>query len=271
MQNHLKKIVPILLLGSSVWAQSPFALHLYATGMSMEYKEYNDVDVILDSEESGFTDITGLDGGVDYTVSHNNDFYSNLEFDYLRVTGTTDYKGALLGSGEGYGSFISTTQDKLEDTRFMFNELYALSSSVKIKGGIGYGHHSWRRELSAAQVETYEWDYLRLMAGGILKFDSSSNFTLDISAAYENALSPTMRAEMQVVNLEFDLGGVECYEADIYGMFDVGYGFSVVGGYIYKKQNIAKSNKVPLGQGYAYEPKSVDYQQFFKLGIKYSF
>ncbi len=271
MQDYVKKLVVISLLSSAVWAQQPFSLHLFATGMSMEYKEYGTDGTLLDSEEATLGDIGGVDVGAGYTYSHENGFYSVFEFDYQKVSGSTTYKGSRLGSGDPYGSVISTTQNRLKDLRFMFKELYALNSFVTLKAGVGYGHHSWERELSVIQLETYSWDYLRVVAGGAFRFDSASKLSFDVFAAYEYAFLPIMSTDINGVDADFELGGVQCYEIDLYAMYDLGRGFYLVGGFILKQQDITESNVVTTGLGSYYEPQSKDNQQFYKLGITYRF
>lgn len=261
----------VLISVTAAWAQSPFTLHFFATGMAMEYKEYDTDGTLLDSEDATLGDIGGVDVGAGYTYSHENGFYSVFELDYQKVSGSTTYTGSILGSGAPYGSVVSTTHNELKDVRFMFKELYALSPLLTLKGGIGYGHHSWDRELSAIQSETYKWDYLRFVAGGSFKFDVASRLAFDVFGAYEYAVSPTMSTDVSGMSLDFNLGGVECFEGDIYAIYELGRGFYLVGGYIFKRQNIDRSNVVTAGSNSYVEPRSVDYQQFYKIGLQYSF
>lgn len=267
MQNPLKWGLLTLLFCSTLWAQTPFALRLFAVGMLMEYKEYDSDGVLLDSEDAAVGDIGGMDIAASYTLSHKNGFNSIFEFDYQKLNGTTTYKGSQLGSGDPYGSIVSTTQNQLKDLRFMFKEVYHYSAMIGFKAGVGYGHHSWKRELSSEQKETYKWDCLRFMAGSVFRFSTASKLSFDIYAAYEYAISPTMSADIFGSVFKFDLGGVQSYEASVYGRYDLGRGFFLEAGYIFKQQKIAASNVVA---GY-YEPRSVDNQQFYKLGIAYHF
>ena len=190
-----------------------------------------------------------------------------FELDYQKVSGSTTYKGSRLGSGDPYGSYVSTTQNELKDVRIMFKERYELSSLVTLQAGVGYGNHSWERELSKIQTETYTWDYLRIVAGGSFKFDAASKLAFDVFAAYEHAFSSTMSADVNGSALDFDLGGVTSYEADFYGFFKIDEDLYLAGGYIIKQQRIESSNIV---SGF-YEPQSRDVQQFYKLGIIYHF
>ena len=269
MQSYIKKVVAALCLSTSLWAQPSLSMHLLATSMTMDYREYE--GILLDSENASFGNINGIDTGVNYTLHHNYTFASDFSFTYQKVSGSSTYIGSYLGSDEEYGSVVSTTQNTFEDMRFMFEEHITLNPAITLKTGIGAGYHSWVRDISSP-YETYEWNYFRLLVGSSFKIVPSSRFTLDIYGAYEHAVSPTMSAKSGEIKVDFDLGGVECYEAGLYGTYDFEHGFSIIGGYTYKQQNISKSDVVVLDDNTKlYEPRSEDIQQFFKMGVRYSF
>ncbi len=110
----------------------------------------------------------------------------------MRLSGTTDYTGALLIGGSGYGSVLSTTQNNLIDTRALYSYHYLPAEMVELFVATGIGYRYWRRELSASQVEIYKWFSLRL-EGGVV-FTILDRISIGLNGSYQYGINPLMEA-----------------------------------------------------------------------------
>ena len=71
----------ILMIASTILSanESEFHLSTAVVGMSMDYREYNDNNEILDSEKSKFSGIKGVDIGFSYLDASQTNHYSESE------------------------------------------------------------------------------------------------------------------------------------------------------------------------------------------------
>jgi hypothetical protein len=131
--------------------------------------------------------------------------------------------------------------------------------------GIGLGYYEWERTLSSIQNEIYSWYPLRFELGSAFRLTPQSPLSFDVSFAYKTGISPQMEA--QEMGLSFDLGGVDCYELSMYGIYGFNKYIYFVGGFIYNAQEIQRS---PVKYG-MYEPDSKDKQRIVKFGLQVAF
>ncbi len=263
MQDHLKTLF-LLLVASAVWAQN--TVELFVVGKSMDYREYDIQGVLLDSEESDYGDITGVEAALTHSFAHQRGFYAKVELRLSRLYGQSVYKGSVLGSGDPYGSVVSVTDNTVTQGALMLKGVYLLSQSVNLKAGIGIGKYEWERTLSSIQNEIYTWYPLELLAGGSFRFEEADAFDFDGELFYKRGLSPVMSATN--IPEEFKLGGVECYGFRLHLLYKLESRLHLVLGYEYEYQKIKRSNVVAGGY---YEPDSEDSRSTLKAGLQYAF
>jgi hypothetical protein len=234
-------------------------------GTSLDYKEYDNKGVLFDSEESSYGDITGFELGYGYTFKTKERFFTKIDFGYTYTSGESKYTGSILGSDEPYGSLKSITNNTITEYTLQLKEIYVLNDRFNLKFGMGIGYYEWDRTLSVIQNEIYSWYPLRFDLGSSFRIDPRSPLSFDVNFAYKMGLSPQMEAEE--LGLTFDLGGVDCYELSLYGMYGFNKYIYLVGGFVYNFQDIERSE---TKEGY-FEPDSKDRQRLVKLGLQVSF
>ena len=233
-------------------------------GMSMDYREYDDNEQILDSEKSDISQMMGVEFGVSYVLNAADGDYSELNAAFERITGKTDYVGAYLGSGEGYGSLKSTTHNT--SINFDANYIYGLSlnESWHILLGAAFGYRSWERALMPNQMETYSWAYAAPKLGAAYV---QNLFKLTLMTDYRYAVSPKMTATG--IRDEFKLGSANAFEGSVKGNYSLTQKVAIYAAYIYEYQKIEKSN-VLSGSGY-FEPDSRANNQYIKFGLTFKY
>jgi len=252
-----------------------FSLGLYAkseffisgVGASLDYKEYGQNREILDSEESNFGDIVGVELGYGYMRKESDGLYTKINLAFRHLRGTTNYKGAYLDTNDSYGSLTSTTDDTINSILLKVKEIFVLNEKFNFKIGAGIGMYSWERTLSAIQNEKYSWYPLRFEVGSIFRFSKDIPLSFDLTLAYSKGLSPKMKAQGKENTMVFDLGRVDCYELSLQTLYAITSSFSVIGDFTFNFQDIRHSNVI---EGY-YEPDSDDRQRFIKIGVQYEF
>lgn len=233
-------------------------------GMSMDYREYDDNEQILDSEKSDISQMMGVEFGVSYVLNAVDGDFSELNAVFERITGKTDYVGAYLGSGEGYGSLKGTTQNTV--INFDANYIYGamLSQSWHLLIGAAFGYRSWERGLLPNQIETYSWAYAAPKLG--VEYEQNL-LQLTFMMDYRYAVSPKMTATG--VRDEFKLGSANAFEGSIKGNYSLTQKVAIYAAYIYEYQKIEKSN-VLYGSGY-FEPDSTANNQYIKFGLTFKY
>jgi hypothetical protein len=236
-------------------------------GFSMDYREYDANSQILDSEKSDFTQMMGVDMGVSYMLNAVDGNYAQMDLSLLLLAGQTDYKGAYLGSGAGYGSVTGTTDNTIVnvDASYLYNML--LFKRAYLLYGAAFGYREWERGLSKEQVEVYSWLYLEPKAGIKYLFEKNS---ISAVAGYKYGISPEMTATG--IKERFELGGANTLALTLKASYSMGLHSQLFLAYVYENQIIDKSNIVygSDGQGYL-EPDSETYNQYIKLGVAFKY
>jgi hypothetical protein len=248
---------------TNVFAKDNYVFSASLVGMSMDYKEYDTNGVLLDSEESDFTELSGIDMSIDYILSKDVLSQSKVELNLMILGGDTLYKGSILGSGDPYGSLISTTENIVIDTDVSYKQSNVYNDFLELNYGIGFGYRYWERALSASQIEEYKWYSLRPMVGA--NFNIQKNLNIGVEVEYQYGLDTKMTSSNP--NLEFKLGSADIWEIS----FPVNYKYSEKIDFIFEavfqKQTIDESNVV---SGF-YEPDSTAYNNYLKFGLAYKF
>ena len=236
-------------------------------GMSMDYREYDDNSQILDSEKSDISQIMGIELGVSYVLNAVDEDYSQFNFTYTRVTGTTDYVGAYIGSGAGYGSLTGTTYNTIVD--FDVNYMYAMAirNDFYLLMGAELGYRSWERILSETQVERYSWKYLAPTVG--IEYRKNS-FYLLFDMDYKYAISPIMTATG--INGSFKLASANIFTTSVKADYQLNSLYSMYIAYVYENQEIKKSNILYDSNGKGFlEPDSTSNNKYIKFGFTFKY
>ena len=267
--NKFIFLLLILITTNSFGEDSKFISAVSFVGMSMDYTEYDRDGSILDTEESSYLDLAGVEISFGYNTFESDSSSSEITFNFMILGGMTKYIGSLQSSNEGYGSHISSTLNTVVDTDISYKRSNVFNNSVEINYGIGIGYREWNRALSNSQIEGYTWYSIRPMLG-ISTFNKEKlNFGMFIE--YQYGIETMMSASD--LNYDFTLGGADILEVS----FPVSYKYNDNIGFFFEatlqKQTIKESNRLYTGTGaeYYYEPKSTAYNNYLEIGIEYNF
>lgn len=261
----MKQILLILLVlaSTSLFARgSGYSLSTAFVGMSMDYREYDDAGVILNSEKSAFNEIIGSEFILDYTESYNDNTYAQAGIEMLFLGGNTAYVGSLIGSGLGYGSHLSSTQNNISDISLYYMYSHSFKNGFDLGYGVALGHRSWERILSASQIEVYYWYSIRPRAK--LTYDFSK-FSIAALVEYQYGISPKMSATGFAS--DFNLGSANIAKLKIPLVYTLNNKINFFVEYVYEQQIIEKSNV----QAGFYEPDSTANNQYTKIGMVFKF
>lgn len=270
-------ILLALLLSSTVYAkESGYSVSTALVGMSMDYREYDDNDKILDSEKSTANSgaLIGLDLGFAYTKVLDSGNYAMLGANMKVLSGETEYVGSLLTSSSGYGSYIGTTKNVIFDTAIDYRFSHVLQGGFALNYGLGIGYRSWRRELSPSQVEVYKWFSIRPQVGALYTI---SRFSVGLDVEYQYGLNPQMDILANSENKEtsVNLGGANILQVCLPFTLSVHEKVDLFVAYTYQHQVIGKSDSTPYvinGTEYSIlEPKSTANNQYAKFGATFKF
>ncbi len=267
--NKFIFLLLILITTNSFGEDSKFISAVSFVGMSMDYTEYGRDGSILDTEESSYLDLSGIEISFGYNTFENDSSSSEITFNFMILGGMTKYIGSMQSSNEGYGSHISSTLNTVVDTDISYKRSNVFNNSVEINYGIGIGYREWNRALSNSQIEGYTWYSIRPMLG-ISTFNKEKlNFGMFIE--YQYGIETMMSASD--LNYDFTLGGADILEIS----FPISYKYDKNIDFFFEatiqKQTIKESNRLYTGNGneYYYEPKSTAHNNYLKLGIEYRF
>lgn len=271
-------LIVLFLVSISLSAkESGYSLSVALVGMSMDYREYDDAGVILDSEKSAFNELGGAEGKLVYTKVLANENYAQLGINVSYLRGTTEYIGSLLnpnGPSNPYGSYVSVTANALLNISVNYNFVYTFDNSFELGYGFGFGYNSWRRELSASQIEIYRWYSVR---PNILVNYHIYDFRLGVKLEYQYGINPKMDILANAENSDttVNLGSANTFEIILPITYSINKKLEIFCAYVYSYQDIEKSNVVPyiingstIG---VLEPDSTAHNQFMKLGATFKF
>jgi len=270
MKKYLLVLVLLVMNATLHAKESGFSLSTSLVGMSMDYREYDDNDLILDSEKSVLYEMPGAEIKLIYTKVLESGNYAQLGMKFMLLNGETEYVGSYLGSGLGYGSLVSRTKNMIIDTDidYMFTHLYG--SGLEFSYGAGLGYRSWRRELSPTQVEIYSWFSIRPKIG--LAY-SKDFIYVGIFAEYQYGINPKM--SINNPNVEVNLGSADIIQVHIPVVFSINDSLDISIENVIERQYIGKSDSAYFTEGRRtyeiWEPKSSAYNNYLKFGATFKF
>ena len=230
-------------------------------GMNMDYSEYDQNGMILDSEESNFQDILGAEFEYRYFLNAS----SNLEIKLSSLTGYTKYTGSYLNdSNAHYGSVVSSTKNTIYDFSFAYNmKKRSDFKNIIMLADIGVGYRDWFRELSSTQIEEYTWYSIR----GNLGLEYHKNdFTGSFIVEYQYGIKPNMSATG--FSDDFELASANIMKFSVPLRYNVYKNLDLTCAYIFEYQEIKESNVLYGSDGKGYvEPDSTAYNQYIKIGM----
>ena len=253
-----------ILITTNIFAKdTSFTSSVSLVSMSMDYREYDKHGNILDSEDSSYLDLGGVEVSLGYTIAEDLISSSEIIFNFMILAGNTTYTGSYLGSTLGYGSVVSTTLNTIIDKDISYKQSRVLNNKIEISYGIGIGHRYWERVLNISQIEKYTWYSIRPMFG--INTVNKERFNLGMFIEYQYGFDTKVSASNP--DLDFKLGGADILEVS----FPVSYKYNENTDFFFEatlqKQMIEESN---VNSGY-YEPKSTAYNSYLKIGIEYNF
>jgi hypothetical protein len=269
MQNDIKKYLAVsfLIATEALFASPSFTNSIALVGQSMDYREYNKAGVLVDSEESDFSEMTGAEINFALLLDQRTSSYSQIDVNFLGLGGNTKYTGSLLDSGEPYGSHVSSTANYIVDTEITYKKYYILSDVLEVNYGLGLGYYMWERSLSTSQVELYDWFYLKPTVG--MRLEITKNLNIGLNLAYKYAINPAMSASSP--NLDFTLGGVDVLEASVPLTYAFSNTFDMFIAFKVEEQKIKASGTEHSGGNDYYEPDSTAKNQYLKLGMTFKY
>ncbi len=261
----IKKILlSTVLLASGLFAETKAEYQISLVGMNMDYREYDRSGVLLDSEKSHFTDTAGAEFQYRYFL----DDYSNIALNIMGIEGNTEYVGAYINSGLGYGSVVSQTSNTIRDIAIEYNTKNMSDLGVMMLGGIGAGYRYWQRELSSTQIEEYTWYSLRAKIG--LEYQYANSITIDLIFAYQYGIDPRMQASG--FSSDFKLASANIMQVSIPLRYQINDSLDLSCAYVYEYQKIQESDVVYDSSGTGFvEPDSRASNQYLKVGMIFKY
>ncbi|WP_345993268.1 hypothetical protein [Sulfurimonas sp. HSL-1716] len=259
-------IVSAFFACSAIASENRISYSLSLVGMSMDYKEHSSGGVLLDSEDSNLGDISGYEMSLGYIFSRYARNQDEIGISLMQLAGKSTYKGSVLGSGDPYGSLISTTSNSFIDTSIDYRHTYFYKRYLSFVYGIGFGYHAWERKLSSVQKELYEWYSFRPMLGVDVKY---KKMQAGISAEYQYGFHTRMHSSNP--SLGFILGGADIFEVAVPVTYNYRDNMAFFIKTVFSKQTIGKSDYVSSGGNTYYEPSSTSNDVYVKLGAVFKF
>jgi len=268
---YLFSVVLLFLVSVNIYAKElPYSASVSLVTMSMDYREYDFNNNLLDSEDSSYLDISGIEVGFDYELDKNIVSSSKISFNFMILGVYTEYIGSLRNSTEGYGSEISTTYNTIIDTDITYKRNYLFRKNLELTYGMGLGYREWERRLSSTQVELYSWYSIRPMVG----IRSLGNkFSLGILLEYQYGFNTIMGVSEPSISHDFTLGGANILEISFPISYVYNKNTNLFFEAIMQKQMITESDRLYTDDGsrYYYEPESTAYNNYLKFGVEYRF
>jgi len=259
-----------ILITTNIFAKdTPFTASVSLVSMGMDYREYDQNGDILDSENSSYLELGGVEVSLGYTIKEDLSSSSEIIFSLMILAGDSTYKGSYVNTGDPYGSVVNTTLNTIVDKDISYKQSTVLNNEIEISYGVGFGYRYWERVLSKSQVEEYTWYSIRPMLG--ISTINKDKLSLGMFIEYQHGFDTKMSAAS--LNHTFTLGGADILEVS----FPINYKYNQSIDFFFEatlqKQMITESDRLYTGNGseYWYEPESTAYNSYLKIGIEYDF
>ena len=263
-------IISLLVSSVLLAKESGFSLSTALVGMSMDYGEYNNNGVILDSEKSSFSGITGSELIVDYTKVHGNYNYSRFGIEMQILGETTEYIGFIIDDPcQTYGCYTGTTQNAIFDIAGSYMYTHSSTNELELSYGLALGYRSWERALSSTQIEVYYWYSIRPRVKLTYTF---SAFTFGTLLEYQYGINPKMSATD--FSSDFNLGSADIVKVKVPLQYKLSAKIDFFLEYVLEQQIIEKSNVQRSDSNPSklfLEPDSTANNQYAKIGVTFKF
>ena len=269
-QIILRIILFLLVVEVTLLAQEKIRYSIAYVGMSMDYREYNNKDVLLDSESSDYCDLSGIEFGYVFNLQNEDRSESNsISIDAMILDGSTHYVGALMldSTCNYYGCYKDKTLDTIYDINFDVTHNYRFSEASQVEFSLGVGYRYWLRELSSSQSEGYEWFSLRPAIGFLYSF---KDLRINPRVEYQYGIRPRLSATG--IDKDFKLGAANIFELSLPLEYSFSRELSLYATYMYQYQKIEKSNVVNDNiLGAILEPDSIANNRYIKFGFVFKY
>ena len=256
----MKKILfLVLFIAMELFAETKMEYEISFVSNAMDYREYDKNNEILDSESSDLSEMLGVEFKYRFYFKDS----SHIELSALGVSGDTKYKGSYFGSGDPYGSLVSTTKNDIYNIALFYKmENETSFERVKMHAGLGIGYKFWQRELQKTQIEQYYWYSLRANVG--ISYNLGALVSM-LEFEYQYGIDPQMSATG--FSEDFDLGGANIMLISIPLRYEVSKNLDLLCAYNYEYQIIDASNSIDG----AYEPDSTAKNHYLKFGVIFKY
>lgn len=228
---------------------------LAAGGTFLNYKEPFPPPDLSDSERDW---LPSFAGGV--SMMTNSGFFLAADFD--GYAGTATYRGALLATPTV--PLVSNTEELTYSLNGRMGWGFSLddSNSMMLTPYAEFGSRYWRRELSAAQVETYT--HYDVLAGLMFQYAPVDSFILSLYGAAGSTFSP----EMKYGGNTYDLGETLLWRAGTKLAYNISPRYELFSTLAYQHFRYGRS---PVQPDLTYEPSSFTNEMTARVGFGYKF
>jgi hypothetical protein len=244
--------------------------------LSFDYTERDDHGFFLDSEDSDYGDVVGIDGGLTFAKALSTDASDTLLARLLisYTQGHTRYNGFLQN---GPNEISATPYRGITDNALFTGRFEAAlqhdeeAYSVSVFAGAGYRY--WQRDLDNRDGygygESYRWPFLSFGTGA--QWHVTGALSIGVEGAYRYAVNPQLDADIDG-GLTLDLGTADGFMIDVPITWRLESGFFLQGSYTFDRWRIKPSNIVYGASGHGYqEPGSTTNNRLLSFRVGYEF
>ena len=253
---------PIKKISNEAIKNANNAIGIQLIKTNVNYAE-TDLDGSLSNTENGYVPGFSLNFSVMKNLLLGNDY---IAASYSKNSGNTNYIGALLIGGGGYGSIRQVHQASLKDYSIRYGKGFEVSDRMMLTPFIELGAHQWNRNLGSYQ-EAYTNKYY---AGGLLgQISPSQNWVVSASGVYGKTTSSNISLSGSMAQL---FPGASLGNSDIYKFgLAVDYAFTrSFHGNLSSSYSSFKYGRSAVINGFL-EPDSATKYTTFGVGASYNF
>lgn len=226
---------------------------LAAGGTFLNYKEPLTPPNLPDSERDWLPSIAG-----GASLMMNKGFYLAADADLY--FGDATYRGAYLATPTV--PLTSTTQETTYSVNGRVGWGFHMGQSLMFTPYVEMGMRNWRRELSAAQVETY--NHFDALAGAMFQYAPTDTLVFTV---YGGA-GTTLNANMRYGGYTYKLGETLLWRAGTKIAYNISPRYEIFSTFSYQHFRYGQS---PVQPNFTYEPSSFTNEATARIGFGYKF